>query len=247
MKMSIIRKALAVGFLIPIICILTGYFLIGCVLFSTIVLLLVFTNKKVTMEKTAPLLEKIKSKYKLDFVFFNFRKSKPKSIIGGFMIPILPFFVSIRYKNKKLLLEAIFHELAHIYYFVYWFQALLFLILIYGLSYFKVNFWLRVPCFVLFLVFQEVLAFHKAHKMAKEFGIDTKKLSFKMLLQYVFVYTLMIGGLFFSLLELGWIYYQLFGKTWFIFSLISFVLFVKILNIVCWYFFKWLGRWEHAK
>jgi len=170
--------------------------------------------------------EKVQSRLKLSFVKVTIKKSKPKSIIGGFVIPIFPSFVNIRYKDTAMKLEAIIHELCHIHYFIYGFQIAAFLLIVeIGI----LSPLIKWPLFVTFLLFQEFLAFRLAHKVGAELGIKTRKFGKKILFKYILVYSTVVFTLWISLHLL---------PVPFLVGLLIFYIMIRLLDKGFWYVFQ---------
>jgi hypothetical protein len=175
--------------------------------------------------------EKVQRRLGLSFVKVSIAQAKPKRIIAGFVIPIFPAFVKIRYQNEKIKLEAIIHELCHLHYFIYGFQIAGFLLLVQlGIG---INPLIKWSIFVLFLLFQEFLAFNHAHKIGKEFGIDTRKFNNKILFKYVLVYSTVAALAYITM-------YVLRSSVGFLFGVLLFFIAVKIIDMSFWYLFKFI-------
>jgi hypothetical protein len=72
-------------------------------------------------KKDLDIVERIQENLNMDFAIFNYKPNEKKTIIGGFMIPILPFFSMVR--SKKRFTEAIIHEHFHMRWMIYGFQT----------------------------------------------------------------------------------------------------------------------------
>jgi hypothetical protein len=152
----------------------------------------------------ASFIDRVKSKLGVSFVHVSIRKRSRKGLIGGFMIPILPFFVKIKYFEPGIKAESIIHELAHIYFFVHKFQLVAIFLLAYLSSI------ISSPVFTIFIMVsflcvQEYLAFTKTQKIAESFGMKTRAFNIKMLVKYILVYALFISSIFFCFGILGFL------------------------------------------
>jgi hypothetical protein len=177
--------------------------------------------------------EKVQRRLGLSFVKVSIAQAKPRRIIAGFVIPIFPAFVKIRYQNEKIKLEAIIHELCHLHYFIYGFQIAGFLLLVQlGIG---INPLIKWSIFVLFLLFQEFLAFRHAHKIGKEFGVDTRTFNAKILFKYILVYSTVAATAYLSL-------YVLRSQIGFLFGFLLFFIIVKVIDVSFWYLFKAIDK-----
>jgi len=178
--------------------------------------------------------EKVQSRLNLSFVKVSVKKSKPKTIIGGFVIPIFPSFINIRYKDQAMKLEAIIHELCHIHYFIYGFQIAAFLLVVQIGILAPLIKW---PLFVSFLLFQEFLAFRFAHKIGAELGVETRKFSKNILIKYIFVYSAVVSAM--------WISFYVLPVPFLISALIFYAM-VRLLDKGFWYLFQAIDRGKNG-
>jgi hypothetical protein len=177
--------------------------------------------------------EKVQRRLRLSFVKVSIAQAKPKRIIAGFVIPIFPAFVKVRYRDEKIKLEAIIHELCHLHYFIYGFQIAGFLLLVQlGIG---INPLIKWSIFVLFLLFQEFLAFNLAHKIGKEFGVDTRTFNNKMLFKYILVYSTVAALAYLTM-------YVLRPSIGFLIGVLIFFIAVKIVDLSFWYLFKFIDK-----
>jgi hypothetical protein len=187
-------------------------------------------------------LQRVQHAMHLDFVKVGIKKAKPRRVIAGFMLPLLPFFVRIRYPEKKKIKEAVVHELSHIWWFIYGGQLLLFILLVFIMSRTSISIWLRIFVILMFLLFQEYLAFKKTGILAKDFGIkDIGKFGLKTVVKYSLIYFTMMYGFLFIFLVLG-------VNLAVIWCFVLFILLVIIIDRGFYYVFKFIDMlWKVKK
>lgn len=129
----------------------------------------------------------------------------PTKKIGGFVIPLLPFFSVINKRwEKNLTDEAVIHENVHLYYLQNgWIIAILFLMFLnmyllkdiakgyYGL--------VAMLTMIVLLIHFEYITFKKTHKIGEIFGIPTREWDMNIFLRYLVLYGLQIPIIFFAL------------------------------------------------
>jgi len=183
--------------------------------------------------KNPSFVEKVQRRLGLSFVRVSIAQAKPRRIIGGFVIPIIPAFVKVRYQNEKIKLEAIIHELCHINFFIYGLQIVGFLLLVeLGMKFHPLVKW---SMFVLFLLFQEFLAFNLARKIGKELGIETRKFKGIIIFKYILVYLAVASSAYLTL-------YVLSPQISFPLAILVFFIAVKLIDVSFWYVFKFIDK-----
>jgi len=188
------------------------------------------------LPKNASFVEKVQRRLRLSFVKVSIVKAKPKRIIGGFVIPIIPAFIKVSYQSEKMKLEALIHELCHIHYFIYGFQIVGFLLMV-ELGKHPALKW---GMFVLFLLFQEFLTFRLTRKIGKEFGIETRVFEKKIVFKYILVYSTVASLAYLTL-------YVLSPLISFPLSIVLFFVAVKTIDLSFWYLFKAIDKIIGAK
>lgn len=177
-------------------------------------------------KKNLDVVRRIQDDLHLDFAYFRYKPSDKKSIIGGFMIPILPFIAFVR--SKKRFIEASIHEHYHMWWMIYGFQtAVAFaFIAIAGYLPFPWSYVAAGICVLAWMIFNEYLAFTstKAYAEARGFkGIRSFDLGIvkKYAVFYGSVITVFI--LLRPLKQIRWSFYMLcligavllLGKLWY--------------------------------
>ena len=121
-------------------------------------------------KKNLDVVQRIQDDLDMDFAIFNYKPNEKKTIIGGFMIPILPFFSRVR--SKKRFTEAVIHEHYHMRWMIYGFQTAFAYLLISISSLLPYPFsYILGGAFVLaWMLLQEFLAFNSTEKYAASKG-----------------------------------------------------------------------------
>jgi len=161
-------------------------------------------NKKDSLEI------KIKKKLKIEFVK-QYKKNFPKIFdrVGGFIIPIFPFFSVINKRwNKNIPKEAIIHENVHLHYLLHsplliyllWVLPLL-VSIITKFSPFhllKDNFFIvMVPFYALAFTLFERATFNKTNEIGKSLRVRTRKWNKYLATKYFFIYLIQLSIIFF--------------------------------------------------
>lgn len=161
------------------------------------------------------------------------RKASSKSAIGGFVIPILPLWVTVNESTNKGGVEPLVHEHMHIFALIYLFQAPLMYFMFGILELIQKISWMTnwpyiiiaITLIVAYSLFQEYIAFTATHKFCRKLNVDTEEFSAKVVKKYL-------------------IYYTTFFLTVFIFSFLAYFVNVKVLYgaiVGAVLYFKWGG------
>ena len=147
-------------------------------------------------KKNLDIVRRIQDDLGVDFAYFRYTpKKNKKSIIGGFIVPLLPFFVRVR--SKKSFIEAAIHENYHIWWMVFGFQTAF----AYGLMALSAKYkspWLIGSLFIFgWLLLQEYLAFKLTRKYAVKHGFKVREFDKGVLKKYAVFYGSFVLAIYF--------------------------------------------------
>lgn len=148
--------------------------------------------------KDMKLEERIKDDLKITVIKKEANFPKWLNWIGGFVMPILPFFFVLNKKwKKKLNDEAIIHENVHLYYLqngaILW---LLVFIVVFHMALSSITtIFSRYPTVIILMplviavTFFEYITFNRTNKYGEKLGIKTRKWNSKICVKYLLVYS----------------------------------------------------------
>jgi hypothetical protein len=133
--------------------------------------------------------------------FVGIRRLKPnaKNSLGGFVIPMIPVWVTINPGTNKGAVEPIIHEHMHIYHLIYNFQLALMYLLIFTVETFISNRLLQhfavIFAVICFLLFQEYITFESTYKYTQKRipMVVTERFTTFTLKKYLVFYTLFVS------------------------------------------------------
>ena len=170
--------------------------------------------KKKNIKKSVNLEKRVKND--LNIYSRTYRKSFPKfaNWIGGFVLPIIPFFSFIN-KNwkKKLDKEAVIHENVHLYYLqnggiIFFFLVMVLIITMAGIGtkfifpginteLILLKDYVMYPFVYIFsligMVFFEYITFKKTNKIGNKLKIKTRKWEWKICFKYIWIYAIQLA------------------------------------------------------